>query len=482
MPTTSVTVLPKKTRPSQALKEFSIANSPNRTKQLSIDLAKRHQESNNLKNFSIANSPSSSAKDNYVNTLVSNSATPVNRTAPTNDFQSKLSGIQTEAMKVKEMVDQFAERERAGQTTNKTGPSNALKEMSIALSPQSERPDYYAKSRSAMEAYINSLKPTSAEEEASKRISNVRSSISSGMQQASEQAIPMNFITGQQQAIENRGLNMLDPMESELERLIAQRTAESQGLNARQQFETALAGDTMMDDRYSDDVARDERRYAYGVARDESAPIEIDGRLVRKTADGQYEEVYATPPEPPEMPKPFELSEGQSRYEYNPETGKYEMIASKGKTYAPSSGSSATDKSMLLTPEDNRTLLGGGWSETEIKLIQNDIRQFGLPAVIENAKANGATSAQISALQKAYGADTKEETPQFLNKDYFKRLFGDEKLKEAATKAGNVNKGNLLNPFDNSVDTEAYLNQLEQMVMLYREAGYNDKDIIKIMQ
>lgn len=37
---------------------------------------------------------------------------------------------------------------------------------------------------------------------------------------------------------------------------------------------------------------------------------------------------------------PFELSEGESRYAYNPETGKYEQIASKGKTYAPGSGGS----------------------------------------------------------------------------------------------------------------------------------------------
>ncbi len=34
----------------------------------------------------------------------------------------------------------------------------------------------------------------------------------------------------------------------------------------------------------------------------------------------------------------FNLSEGQARYDYNPETGQYEMIAQRGKTFAPSSG------------------------------------------------------------------------------------------------------------------------------------------------
>jgi len=36
--------------------------------------------------------------------------------------------------------------------------------------------------------------------------------------------------------------------------------------------------------------------------------------------------------------QPFELSEGQARFVYNPQTGKFDKVASVGKTYAPNSG------------------------------------------------------------------------------------------------------------------------------------------------
>lgn len=39
-----------------------------------------------------------------------------------------------------------------------------------------------------------------------------------------------------------------------------------------------------------------------------------------------------------ELNAPFDLSEGQARYAYNPATGQYDQVAARGKTYAPSSG------------------------------------------------------------------------------------------------------------------------------------------------
>ena len=41
--------------------------------------------------------------------------------------------------------------------------------------------------------------------------------------------------------------------------------------------------------------------------------------------------------------KPFELSEGQSRYDYDPTTGTYKEVASKGNTYAPKTTSTTTE-------------------------------------------------------------------------------------------------------------------------------------------
>lgn len=51
----------------------------------------------------------------------------------------------------------------------------------------------------------------------------------------------------------------------------------------------------------------------------------------------------------------FSLSEGQSYYEYNPETGKYDQIASKAKTYAPSSGTGGGGTGGIYDQLDYRT-------------------------------------------------------------------------------------------------------------------------------
>lgn len=111
----------------------------------------------------------------------------------------------------------------------------------------------------------------------------------------------------------------------------------------------------------------------------------------------------------------FNLSEGQSRYDADGN-----VIASKGKTYAPGTGSSS---SISLTTDDKRTLLGGGWAEADIPSIEQDVRTYGLTTVIENAKANGATSAEIKALQKAYGSTAEDATESVFNREYVSSVF-----------------------------------------------------------
>lgn len=287
--------------------------------------------------MSIANTPKKQTpKDSYISTMA---ASP-SATAPTRDpnFDTKLNSIKTQALYIQDLLNKRKEAEANAGTGGGPmggGASTALTEMSSALSPRPTTPDFYGGAKTAMDKYIESLAVTDEENKISKNISNIRSSISSGMQQASEQAIPMNFITGQQQAIENRGLNMLDPYEAELKRLGANREAMSEGLNARQKFETALGDNNAEDYRYQDETARDERRYAAGVAKDAATPIEFNGAMYQRNPDGGFTEILSAPPE---APKPFELSEGQDRYEFNPETGKYELVASNDKTYKPTGG------------------------------------------------------------------------------------------------------------------------------------------------
>lgn len=60
---------------------------------------------------------------------------------------------------------------------------------------------------------------------------------------------------------------------------------------------------------------------------DLNKPLEIAGKLYDPTTGNLISEG--------EGKAGFSLSEGEARYEINPQTGKYELIASRGKTYAP---------------------------------------------------------------------------------------------------------------------------------------------------
>jgi len=169
--------------------------------------------------------------------------------------------------------------------------------------------------------------------------------------------------------------------------------------------------------------------------------------------------------------KVVEIGEGTMLY--NTETGE---TFKNPKTYAPGTGGS----SIGLTPDDKRSLLGGGWSEGDIEAIENDVRTYGLTEAIDNAKANGASTTQIAAMQKAYGASG--DTTQFLTKDFFKGLFTDEQLKTSAKDAGFVSGGEDFIPFNESADTDSYLNNIENIINSYRAAGYSDQEILKMMQ
>lgn len=164
----------------------------------------------------------------------------------------------------------------------------------------------------------------------------------------------------------------------------------------------------------------------------------------------------------------FTLSEGQARYD-----AEGNIIASRAKTYAPKD-------STTRTADYNKTLLGGGWSGAQIDALEAGIEEYGLQEVIAQEKANGATPAQIKALEQAYKVEDSGE--QFLTQDYFKGLMSPQQLEQAAADAGYIAGGNDYIPFNEGPDTEGYLASLETMINAYREAGYTDKEILKMMQ
>lgn len=163
---------------------------------------------------------------------------------------------------------------------------------------------------------------------------------------------------------------------------------------------------------------------------------------------------------------------GEGTMLYNPETGE---TFKNPKTYAPSTGSGGSGNGTdYITTDNKKQLLGSGFSEDEISAIAEDVKTNGLDAVLENAKVNGATSAQLQSLRDVYKAG--EDTTEFLSKDYFSKLFTADQLKDAARSAG-FDGG-----FLGKTDTDGYLSYIDGVITQYRLAGYNDKDILKMMQ
>lgn len=96
----------------------------------------------------------------------------------------------------------------------------------------------------------------------------------------------------------------------------------------------------------------------------------------------------------------FNLSEGQSYYKYNTETGGYDLVASKAKTYAPDAG---TDPNGLLSIADAKTL-GVPYGTTNAQAIA----MGKTPGV---AAANGqATSAILTTIDDLMASNTNAIT------------------------------------------------------------------------
>lgn len=162
---------------------------------------------------------------------------------------------------------------------------------STPSTPTTPAVDPYEKTRSAMESYINSLKPTSEENDLQRRLDNLRESTRAGVARQEEDAIPMSFITGRQATIENRGKEMTSPLEAELARFAGNRTAMSEAEKARFEFEQSLGSEANANARDDAAIAREEARYNQGTLQKSGDDI------IRVLPDGTSEVVYKGTPE-----------------------------------------------------------------------------------------------------------------------------------------------------------------------------------------
>jgi len=208
------------------------------------------------------------------------------------------------------------------------------------------------------------------------------------------------------------------------------------------------------------------RNYSSAQASSESAGAET--ALKTRKTEAEISKIEA------DIAKGKVISLGEGSMLYNTETGEQ---FKNPKTYAPKTGGGGGS---TFSSSDQQTLLGGGWAEGDMAVIDRDVRANGLPDVIENAKKNGATKSQITALEKTYGAEAGPGE-QFLTKDYFSKLFTTTQLEDAAAEAGFGDMGEgIFNLKD--VNTGDYLDYLDGVIESYRQAGFSDQEILKQMQ
>ncbi len=161
--------------------------------------------------------------------------------------------------------------------------------------------------RDAFQQYISALQPSSEESQARKYLSNLTLQQKKDQEEALNRGESLGFATGEAQRVNRNNAFAIEGAASAVDALTAQRQGMTEAQKARMDFEKSLLGDTREQERF--------------------------------TAEQQAK-----------TRQPFELGEGQSRYEFNPETGKYEQIANVAKTYSPKDTFSVGEFSGTLSP------------------------------------------------------------------------------------------------------------------------------------
>lgn len=117
-----------------------------------------------------------------------------------------------------------------------------------------------------------------------------------------------------------------------------------------------------------------------------------------------------------------------------------------------------------ITPEDNRTLLGAGFTAQEAEDIANDVNAYGIDKVL----ARLTDPRQKTAVQTIYGG---KDTTSKLTRVNLSNLFGipdDDERKGILNWWGDTNREKL--------------DAIESAVKKYQAVGYTDDEILKLMK
>lgn len=159
-----------------------------------------------------------------------------------------------------------------------------------------------------------------------------------------------------------------------------------------------------------------------------------------------------------ETPAPFTISPGQGRYEYDETTGEYRQAA-----YLPPLPKASGVSTVNLTPTDKQGLIAIGMTTKDIAVMEEEINEFGINAVLE-----GQDDPRVrDAIMKAYGGKVEEESK--LTRENVAKFYG---LTDDGSKTGFLGLGKT---------TSQKLDKIMQTIARYQALGMSDDDIVKLL-
>lgn len=268
-------------------------------------------------------------------------------------------------------------------------PGTPIAPQSVA-SPVSASPDdQEARIRALEKAYIQSLSTPDSEETATqKQLSDLEASRQLGLVSTEEKPIPLEFITGQKEAIERRAAALSVPLSAKLAALQARRQASLEGKKVELEIERERA--TRLKSEAKEQKASQEESRKFALEHRITKPFYEVGGTVYRTSDGK---AFATPEEffaaggaqdfsnvehaksKDELDQLLTIAEAKSLGVPYGTTKR----AALGKT-PKGEGAAGTYK---FSQEQKTRLLGAGFDNQEIVDIQTDINEFGTDEVLQ---------------------------------------------------------------------------------------------------
>lgn len=140
-------------------------------------------------------------------------------------------------------------------------------------------------------------------------------------------------------------------------------------------------------------------------------------------------------------------------------------------------GNGGGDSGMKLTPTQRSKILAlGNYTAKEVSLMEKDIMDYGLNAVLE--RLDPADQPKIKSILEGEKATETKQNKVFLDENYIKQNYDDATLKEMADKAG---YRHVLSSW--STEKQNFIeNLVKNVIPKYRENGYTDKEIIKLIE